>query len=258
MAPMNNRLLRPLASGAFTPRSLSGLEGWWAADSSPLFQNSDGTTAVAANDDLVGYWGDLSGNGRHLLPLAGASTTTVTNGVRPKYKTGTINARPTIAFDAASANTLGCAFTLAQPCHYFYVSRYDTNATGGARMFDGFNVTGPSINRSTSTILIMNAGGANRNYTAASSADLESFGVWDLNLDGTNTRLRLAGVESDSGAGTGTNSPSGIRLAVFSNGFSAPGSVSFAEVIIYSRILSATEATAVRKYLGTKYSLAFA
>jgi hypothetical protein len=258
MAPMNNRLLRPLSSGAFTPRSLSGLEGWWSASESPLFQNSDGTTAVAANDDLVGYWGDLSGNGRHLLPLAGASTTTVTNGVRPKYKTGTINGRPTIAFDAASANTLGRAFTLAQPCHYFYVGKYDdAYVSGNPRLFDGFNANS-SLLRTSSTALVINAGGSNRNYNAASNTVLESFGVWDLNWDGTNTRLRLAGVESDGGAGTGTTSPSGLRLAVFNNGFSAPGNVSFAEFIIYSRILSATEATAVRKYLGTKYSLAFA
>jgi hypothetical protein len=252
---MNPRLLRPLASG-FTPRRIAGIVGWWAADASPLFQEPNGTAAVTADNESVGYWGDLSGNGHHLLPLSGASTTQTNNNVRPKYKTGTLNGLPTIQFSASGANTLGRAFTLAQPCHYFYVYRYDTDITGGARAFDGFNVNAAILRNSVDN-LVINAGVGNRNWFGTQSL-VESFGVWDLSLDATNTVLRRSGVAGSDTSGTGSNNPSGIRLAVFQNGSAAPGNVSFAEMIIYNRILSATEAAAVRRYLGTKYSLAFA
>ena len=54
----------------FTPASLfsSGEEGAWydPSDLSTLFQNSDGTTAVAVGDS-VGYIADKSGNGNHAI-----------------------------------------------------------------------------------------------------------------------------------------------------------------------------------------------
>ena len=41
----------------FTPASISGLQLWLdASDSGTLFQNSNGTTAAAADGDPVGYW----------------------------------------------------------------------------------------------------------------------------------------------------------------------------------------------------------
>ncbi|NDE15913.1 BspA family leucine-rich repeat surface protein [bacterium] len=50
---------------AFTPASVTGLKLWLdASDSSTLFQNSNGTPAVA-DGDVVGYWRDKSGNNNH-------------------------------------------------------------------------------------------------------------------------------------------------------------------------------------------------
>jgi hypothetical protein len=68
-------------SGEWTPTNLgSTLKAWWdVSDLSTLFQNSDGTTAVAADGDPVGYIADKSGNGFHL--------TQATSGSRPTYKT---------------------------------------------------------------------------------------------------------------------------------------------------------------------------
>ncbi len=55
---------------AFSPASLfaAGEEGSWydPADLTTLFQNSNGTTAVAVGDP-VGYMGDKSGNGNHAI-----------------------------------------------------------------------------------------------------------------------------------------------------------------------------------------------
>lgn len=63
----------------FTPASIGALAWWDFSDLSTMFQNSNGTTAVAADSDPIGYIADKSGNGLHL--------TQATAGLRPLYKT---------------------------------------------------------------------------------------------------------------------------------------------------------------------------
>lgn len=245
---MSGRLLRP--SGRFTPKSIANLTGWWNASvTSSLFQVSNGTSAVTATDDPVAYWGDLSGNGRHL--------TQSTNNNRPLYKPGTLNGRPSLSFDGAN-DTLGASFTLAQPCHHFAVFRFDSAYTSGnPRAWDGFGVSGGLL-RASAVLVVANYGTSDDSATVT-EAEMQEFGIWETEINQAASFIRRGGVRRDgTSANVGTNSPSGIRLAVFQNGSAAPGNVSFAEVIIYSRILSAAEATRVRKYLGTKYNLAYA
>jgi len=62
---MSPRLLRPRDT-AFTPRSISGLALWLDASASgSLFQDTSAATVATANPNPIGYWKDLSGNGRH-------------------------------------------------------------------------------------------------------------------------------------------------------------------------------------------------
>ena len=89
---MNPRLLRPRATG-FNPKSIAGLVGWYdASDLTTLFQNSDGTGAVA-DEDPVGYWGDKSGEGNHALQSV--------NNNRPLLRTGEWNGKPVADFDGS-------------------------------------------------------------------------------------------------------------------------------------------------------------
>jgi len=79
MAPMNNRLLRPRASGGFDPRSIAALAAWYdASDSSTI-------TAVSGG---VSVWLDKSGNSRTLYqgtannrPITGTRTIGGLNGL---------------------------------------------------------------------------------------------------------------------------------------------------------------------------------
>lgn len=88
---MNPRILRP--GSTFTPRSISGLALWLdAADTSSLFQNSDGTVPATTAGDPVGYWRDKSGNGRHMLQPTGSLRPTV----------GTQGSRKAIAFNGTT------------------------------------------------------------------------------------------------------------------------------------------------------------
>lgn len=94
--PMSPRLLRPRASGGFDPRSISGCVcNLDASVLSSLRQNSDGTTAAVATDDPVGYWQDLSANGNH-------AKQTVATGSRPFLKLNNQNGRPGLLFDGSN------------------------------------------------------------------------------------------------------------------------------------------------------------
>lgn len=68
------------SGGAFTPSSLTPA-GWWEAATSSLFQSNAGTTAATANNDVVGYISDLSGNAKHLTSVADDTTRPTLQGV---------------------------------------------------------------------------------------------------------------------------------------------------------------------------------
>lgn len=70
-------------TGTFSPSSLSP-SFWGEAASSNLFQSNAGTTAATANGDVVGYFADLSGNGRHFVSLANDGTRPTLQGVGAK------------------------------------------------------------------------------------------------------------------------------------------------------------------------------
>jgi hypothetical protein len=124
-------------------------------------------------------------------------------------------------------------------------------------VFDGFGANA-GFYRASATSMAQNYGTSNDSADVTDS-EMQSFGIWDTEANGASSFMRRAGVRRDSSdTNVGTGSPSGIRLAVFNNGFSAPGNISVAEVLIYSRTLSAAEATRVRAYLGGKFALQYA
>jgi hypothetical protein len=86
-----------------------------SSDIATLFQLSDGTTDVAANNDPVGYWADQSGNGNHLIQA--------TAGSRPLYQT----AGPGVLFDG-SDDRLALASRLTATSGSF-VARFTTGAS---------------------------------------------------------------------------------------------------------------------------------
>lgn len=84
-----------VAVPAFTPASISGLQLWLdASDSSTLFQNSNGTTAAAADGDPVGYWADKSGNGRNVIQTDGTG--------KPALRTSALNGKSVLSFDGTN------------------------------------------------------------------------------------------------------------------------------------------------------------
>lgn len=77
----------------FTPLSLAPALWLDASVASSLFQNSNGTTPATADADPVGYWGDKSGNARHVTQATGTKRPVVKTGANGK------NGLPIVKFD---------------------------------------------------------------------------------------------------------------------------------------------------------------
>ena len=91
--------------GLFSLLQLSPAAWYDPSDLSTLFQLSNGTVPVTANNDPVGYMGDRSGNVNHLIQA--------TAGARPLYKTS--GGLSWLEFDGVD-DFLKDLFTLNQPC----------------------------------------------------------------------------------------------------------------------------------------------
>lgn len=227
-------------SQEFSPRTISGLAAWYDASVSSSI-SLDGSNNVSS-------WADLSGNSRTL------SQTTANN--RPAYNTAVVSGKPVVNFDGSNDAML-TTFTLAQPCHYFMVWRYDSAyVSGNPRVFDGATGGAMGFFRASSGQMALNAGGSNLSVNIT-DAEGQAFSVTEIRANGASSSVLRNGTDRTGNPGTniGSGSPNGIYLGVFGNGFSAPGDVSFAEVLIYSSVLGASDSARVRAYLGTKYGI---
>lgn len=271
---MNNRLLRPRVSG-FNPRTIPNLQLWLdASDVSGMRQLSDGTTAVTADADPVGYWPDKSGNGYH-------ATQTTTNN-RPTYRVGVRNGRSTLRWDGSNDSYRVASIPLDATISVFVAAQFNAagvagNTTGNlfiehspnSNSNSGFFVSGQSsapnhIHRNVSpTFQYKQLGVVNWFGTAWAVAEFRFAGgntidsvlaYWKNGLlqanNGAQSALTEFGtVTSDRSVTADLFIGSRNQASLFSNG-------DYAEILIYNRPLSDAEHERVRRYLAAKWSIA--
>jgi hypothetical protein len=239
--PMNPRLLRPLASG-FNPKTISGLEAWYAADVASSITIATG----------VQQWSDLSGKGRHLIQ-------NVTNN-QPAYNSVTLNGKPTVTFDGTNDSLRTAEFLLPQPFSFFMVFRFSSSAATGQRVVD-FGKVG--VARSGEFIRIGNRELSLFSGVIMSGAEfpvgsLEAFNVWDAENNGSSSIVRYRKnvhfISGNAGTAIGQRITMGADL---NNPAGTFADISMAEFLTFSRLLSVTEADKIRSYLGKKYNLAY-
>lgn len=261
---MSPRLLRPRATGGFSPKNISGLQLWLdATDSSTV-------TTVSGN---VSEWRDKSGLGRSF------AQTTANN--RPALEANVFGSLSALKFDGAndSLASIGNSGAFVSPCSFFAVCKKPTAAADGGifchdlaanatwQSYDNSNLWCITTNSNGAAIRVLGAQGASLYPgVGAEAATLNSF-IMSLVVSGANNsgvlRNRTAGLtDTDTdylfAASPATN---GCAVGVISacNG----GAIVYfhnmngyiAEIVAYSRVLSATEQTSVSDYLAKKYAL---
>lgn len=258
MSPMSPRLLRPRATG-LNPKSISGLAAWYDA--------SDSTTVTTATG--VSQWADKSGNSRTLVQSVGLDQPT---------RTATINGKSALVFDGTN-HYLSCMGGSFSNQTLFIVARRDATAAASAAMFSY---------RASAT----NGAGNLSALTADSDSGFTlTFGLAAVENLGLNPAPSSSVIYYKNGSLVATGTISGISgqsysvapypntndvnvLTIFS-GNTAAGAKNFAvgcdcfnssrtygmtlcEILIYSSVLTATQRSAVEKYLGKKWGVTIA
>jgi hypothetical protein len=257
---MNNRLLRPRASG-FDPRTIPNLGMW-------LDASNDGSLTL--NGNTVSEWRDLSGNGRHVAQATAASQPNAVNrtqnGRRVLDYTGgqemlgnaatlgllrNVSGATIIAavkWDALSTASLGYnavvfstgASSTQARAFLASVAPVVNSLSGGGRRLDAdsfarANGTGTTNPRIASAVI---------DY-----ANSDAFVYADGSLAGSNTSFQTTGNTSDTdslavsvGGGVGANLLDGW----------------IGEVLVWPRVLTDTQRLRVERYLGRKWGITVA
>jgi hypothetical protein len=220
--------------GFSSPLSIPGLALWYDGDdATTLFQNSNGTTAAAADGDPVGYWGNKASSGQNAIQA--------TAGKRPTLQTAERNGKNIVRF-AGTDDTLTATLsaTLSQPVTVWVVAlRVDTgfvfSSEGGTFAFSGGATR-------------INAGAA----LIDNATTITNWNVYTLIYNGAASVIRSGGaqrVAGDAGAGSlATNLHIGSNL-----NFNFWVTADIAEIIVAATLPSAALIAQVETYLSTKW-----
>lgn len=251
---MNNRLMRPRASG-FNPKTISGLQAWYdASDTTTLYQNSNGTTAVSATDDPVGYWGDKSGNGRNL--------TQTTNNNRPLFKPASRNGKGDMLFDGTDDLLTVTTASRLDITNDFTVVAMLQNTSGQGSYLSLGRASGTNgitlyTNSATDTYraIVKATGGWGTDFVLSTTISRTLQRRVTVIRSSSTTTLGVKGFTDASvtgSAGPITYNGTALQIGGPSDGYWA-GYIS--EVLIWNKALSATERTAVQNYIDKKWGL---
>jgi hypothetical protein len=250
---MNPRLLVPRASG-FDPRRIAGLIGWWDfSDPALLRQTTAGATAVTADGDVVGYAIDKSGNNR---PMASNN-----DARRPTYKTNILNGRSAIRFDGAD-DAIGATThsgTAPDTQTWFGVFANVSTTVNSARFFARASNASLFVNQGVSPTSVAYWSFASSASPAGNlgipnavfSLTYPSSAQCIVRQNGTQV---LTVTTPNAAYTTNTGLIAGAATLAGGN----PTACDCLEVLIWHVALSATQRSAVERYLASKYGLTLA
>jgi hypothetical protein len=211
----------------------------WLRSDMELYQ-SDGGAASVLDTDVVGKWGDISGNARHALEA--------TN--KPILKLNQINGLPSIRFDGTN-DKLQAAFVLGAPFSLYLVvnqiSWTSNDCLAAGQTGDNF-----SLLQSASSPNIRNWGGSG---TSTENADL-AVGVWGIvsNVFATGSGIRVNNGTQSTGLTASVADRGGLTLAAHPTP-SSFGNIELAEVLLYSGAHTSGNETTVFNYLSARYGI---
>jgi hypothetical protein len=248
---MSPRLLRPRAPSGFNPKTIAGLSAWLdAAD----------TSTTTLNGSTVSEWRDKSGRG-----IAATQPTALNQ----PDSTGSINGRRALLFNGSS-NYMTCSGGSFANQTFFMVARRGASGSSRGAIFSyrasasdltsnsdsaftltygtaaqenlGFDpITGtPTLFRNGASV----ARGTVAGITANSYSTAPFPNTTDAVLLTINSGSSLAGAKNFA-----------ICCDSFSGGAIRPYAATVGEVLIYNRVLSATEIATVERYLAAKWGV---
>lgn len=258
---MNNRLLRPRASG-FDPRTIANLGLWLDA--------SD-TSSLTLNANTVSEWRDKSGNGRHFAQATAASQPNAVNRTQNGRRVLDFEGAQELLGNAASLNILrnvGGA-TIMAALQYDVLATISATRTAVfvstnsnavqaraalasfAPAVDSFGAGGRRLDANSFASVSVTITANQQNVAAAilDYANSDAFIYRNGSLGSSSLSFQTTGNTPDTDAlGVTVGSGNGQN---FMDGW-------LGEVLIWPRALSAAERAAAERYLGRKWGITVA
>ena len=238
-------LCRPPSASAFTPLSLSPALWLDSSDLATLYQDSAGTTPVAADGDPVGKWLDKSGNGRHLTQATAAQ--------RPTMKAAVANGRNVVRFDGVDDNMARLSSIVsAQPLTILSVNRYSVgnkfeyvlDGNEEVRVIHGKrNDAGDPVFVFAGSVL-SGGNGAAGGYKIQTSV-----------VNGASSILRHNKAQVATGDAGASHLGSGIVVGADKSIAAGFLDGDLCELVIYSSALTPGQITSVESYLSTRWGV---
>jgi hypothetical protein len=234
-------------SGSFTPTSFSGLAVWLDGD--------DIATITKDGSDRVSQWNDKSGNGNNATAAGGA---------RPTYASAGMNSKPTLGFTASQSMNVADSATLDySKISVFVVYRRDTD-TGTTQTFIHKYASASTkewqLQVATDDSFLFNASVDGSATSVAKNtgipATVANPYIIDFKYDGGGCTFRAN--NGTASYNTLASVFNGTSVLTIGRNTSSDGRCSISEVIIYNRLLSATQRAEVLNYLATKWAITIA
>ncbi|NRA68290.1 MAG: hypothetical protein HRU19_27645 [Pseudobacteriovorax sp.] len=230
----------------------SGLRLWLKADSG-LYTDAEKTTAASSDGDFVVRWEDFSGNGGDVIADDDADNDDVLDTDRlPKLRTGVINGLPVLEFDGVDdfmANYVAYGY----PNTVFLVARYMTDSSMNANR--GRVLSGASNNWllgfHDGQIDRFYANGWVHNPNVTANESWHIYAADHSNADVQRFYRNDTILQSNS---NGSQGPRGLGLGGY-RWNSQLATCQVAEVIVFDRVLTDDERSAVFDYLNTRYGV---
>ncbi|OWY24724.1 hypothetical protein BVG80_04955, partial [Sphingobacteriales bacterium TSM_CSM] len=204
-----------------------------------LWANSDNGVLRDLSSGVL-QWSDLSGLGNNIAQ--GSS------GNRPTWVSSVINGRPVLRFNTSQFMTSAASF--GTPYTIFTISKMN-------------NGSDSRLISSASTNWLLGNWGGNQNVMYANGWVTASSGPTPDNLThmyaatGTGALTTFYDFSTTIASNAaGLSGPGQLQLNGWSNGLNEMSDADVAEVIVYNRVLTATELQGVRNYLAAKYAIA--
>jgi len=239
MSAMNNRLLRPRASG-FNPKTVTGLYAWYDA--------TDAST-LTFNGSSVSQWRDKSGNGRNLVQSTALN--------QPGYVSSGINGKPAIAPDGVDDSLSLSASVSAYLPRYIVGAFRPISTNGGPWLKAGGLNDGVAFGQGASTldsdglnVVSLHETIAWRNSAIAMTQNAAVIASYQYQTAFFRTFPYGTADLSDVGFVSATN--------IFIGGYSTSSRYTdgyIGEVLIYTAVPSTSDRQKIERYLGSKWGV---